>query len=188
MTQTATKNIVDVAQELGRYSVEAYEFLRESLEHTVERVHGETIKSVRSLIEWMEKNDASIHELPTLARKGKLPQRIMHMIREAGGVDVLSEKLNLHVAGEDLCWGFQDLAIERWGLMASAVLAHWGVKSTRDIGEMVFALVENKLLQKQPTDCIEDFDQIFDFDAAFGRDYKFSLSKPMHLDMAPERA
>lgn len=188
MTQTATKNLADVALELGRFSVDAYEFLREALEHTVERVHGETIKSVRTLIEWMEKNDASIGDLPNLARRGKLPQRIMHLIRDSGGIDVLSEKLNLHVAGEDLCLGFAELALERWGLMVTPVLAHWGVRTTRDIGEMVFALVENKLLQKQPTDCIEDFDQIFDFDVVFGRDYKIPLTIPMHMDMASERA
>jgi uncharacterized repeat protein (TIGR04138 family) len=187
MTQTAAKNITDVVRELGRYSLEAYEFLRQALEYTVEKVHGDTIKSVRSLIEWMESHDASIGDIPNLARGGKLPQCVMKVIHDAGGVEMLAEKLNLHVGGEALCWGVRDLAHERWGLLALPVLNYWGVRTTRDIGEMVFGLIDNGLLQKQPQDTIDDFDQIFDFDTVFNRDYKITPSDSKTTEIAPER-
>lgn len=187
-TPAASKKLVDVSHDLGRYSLDAYEFVRQALEHAVEQVHGDTIKRVRSLIEWMEKHDASLNDLPTLARRGKLPQRVMKVIRDAGGVDVLSEKLNLHVSGEALCWSMRDLAQQRWGLLATPVLNHWGIKTTRDFGEMVFILIQNGLLQKQPEDDIDDFDQIYEFDAAFNRDYKITLVETKSVSMAPERA
>jgi uncharacterized repeat protein (TIGR04138 family) len=187
MTQTASKNISEVVRELGRFSLEAYEFLRQALEFTVEKIHGDTLKSVRSLIEWMESHDASIQDIPNLARRGKLPKKVLQVIHDAGGVEVLSEKLNLHVDGEALCWGVRDLAQERWGLLAVSVLNYWGVRATRDIGEMVFALVDNGLLQKQSQDSIDDFDQIFDFETAFNRDYKISPVESKQAVMAPER-
>ncbi|MBW7905392.1 MAG: hypothetical protein H3C42_07475 [Phycisphaerae bacterium] len=73
-----------------------------------------------------------------------------------------------HVTGQQLCEGLRDLAIQRWGLLARDVLASWGIHSTRDFGEMVFLLVRNELLGKQDSDRLEDFDDVFDFDEAFG--------------------
>ncbi len=64
------------------------------------------------------------------------------------------------------------MALERWGLMASEVLRRWGISETRDIGRMVFGLVESSLMKKQPTDRLEDFDDVFAFEDAFDRSFK----------------
>jgi uncharacterized repeat protein (TIGR04138 family) len=58
--------------------------------------------------------------------------------------------------------------------MAKMVLEHWGIRSTSDIGDVVFALVEFGLLISQPTDTKKDFVDIFDFDRAFERDYPWN--------------
>jgi len=73
-----------------------------------------------------------------------------------------------HVSGGQLCEGLRDLAIERWGPLARTVLSGWNIRSTRDFGEMVFFLIELGLMGRQDSDRIEDFDDVFDFDQAFG--------------------
>jgi len=79
-----------------------------------------------------------------------------------------------HISGPELAAACRELALQRFGVMARMVLEHWGVKSTADIGAVVFALVELGLLISQPTDSKDDFIAIFDFDRAFERDYPWN--------------
>ena len=72
-----------------------------------------------------------------------------------------------HISGEELAEGCRDLALQRWGLMARTVLEYWGICSTRDLGEIVFALVELGVLVKQDDDNIESFEEVFDFEEVF---------------------
>jgi uncharacterized repeat protein (TIGR04138 family) len=81
-----------------------------------------------------------------------------------------------HISGRELATACRDLALDRFGVMARMVLEHWGVTSTRDIGDVVFALVELGLLISQPTDTKDEFIDIFDFDRAFERDYPWSAA------------
>ena len=55
--------------------------------------------------------------------------------------------------------------------MARTVLEHWGVEGTRDIGRIVFELVEDGFLRKTEEDVPEDFEDIYDFKTVFERDY-----------------
>jgi uncharacterized repeat protein (TIGR04138 family) len=79
-----------------------------------------------------------------------------------------------HISGPELADACRGLALERYGVMSRVVLEHWGIRSTRDIGDVVFALVEFGLLISQPTDTKDDFIDIFDFDRAFERDYPWN--------------
>lgn len=79
-----------------------------------------------------------------------------------------------HISGPELAAACRELALQRFGVMARMVLEHWGVKSTADIGVVVFALVELGLLISQPTDSKNDFIDIFDFDRAFELDYPWN--------------
>jgi uncharacterized repeat protein (TIGR04138 family) len=65
----------------------------------------------------------------------------------------------------------RDLALDRFGVMARMVLEHWGVRSSSDLGDVVFTLVELELLMSQSTDTRDEFVGVFDFDQAFERDY-----------------
>ena len=56
-------------------------------------------------------------------------------------------------------------------MLARVVLEHWGVRSSADIGDVVFTLVELELLMSQATDSRDEFSDVFDFDQAFERDY-----------------
>lgn len=81
-----------------------------------------------------------------------------------------------HISGTELGYAFRDLARERFGVMARLVLNHWGVTSTADIGEVVFALVDLGILMSQPTDRKEDFADLYDFNRAFEREYPWSAA------------
>ncbi len=76
-----------------------------------------------------------------------------------------------HISGQELAEGCRDLAIEQYGPMARTVLEHWGIHSTTDMGEIVYALIDCRVLIKQDSDSLEDFQDVFDFDDAFDRDY-----------------
>ena len=84
-----------------------------------------------------------------------------------------------HITGRELAIACRDLALERFGVMARLVLEHWGVRSTADIGDIVFTLVELELLISQPGDTREDFADVFDFDQAFEREYPWC--RPQHV-------
>ena len=76
-----------------------------------------------------------------------------------------------HITGRELALACRDLALERFGVMSRLVLEHWGLRSSADIGDVVFTLVDLGLLMSQPTDSREEFLGVFDFDQAFEREY-----------------
>lgn len=116
-----------------------------------------------------------------VAADGRYPFEAVQFLREGLNHTVAKlypettdESGRRHISGAQLCEGLRQLASERWGLLAQSVLSRWNIRSTRDFGEMVFLLVEHDWLQKQPEDTIEDFDNVYDFREAFGRDFEAS--------------
>jgi uncharacterized repeat protein (TIGR04138 family) len=79
-----------------------------------------------------------------------------------------------HISGEELAEGVRDLAIREFGPMARTVLEYWGIHCTRDLGEIVFALVEAGVLIREDDDHLDDFRDLFDFEEAFERDYPWN--------------
>jgi uncharacterized repeat protein (TIGR04138 family) len=88
-------------------------------------------------------------------------------------LELVQQKLpeRRHLSGRELAQGCRELAIQRYGVLARTVLEHWGLQSTADIGEVVFALVDTGLLMSQPQDTKEDFVGVYDFHEAFDRAY-----------------
>jgi uncharacterized repeat protein (TIGR04138 family) len=84
-----------------------------------------------------------------------------------------------HITGRELALACRDLALERFGVMSRLVLEHWGVRSSADIGDVVFTLVDLGLLMSQTTDTREEFADVFDFDRAFEREYPWSGALPV---------
>ena len=76
-----------------------------------------------------------------------------------------------HISGRELTEGVRELAIGRYGLLAKAVLEHWGIHETEDVGRVVFAMVEQGLLVKEDDDTPEDFADLFDFEEVFETNY-----------------
>jgi uncharacterized repeat protein (TIGR04138 family) len=80
-----------------------------------------------------------------------------------------------HVTGAELCEGARDLLLQQYGLLALTVLHQWGLRSTSDFGEIVYNLIAAGDLEKSPTDSRADFDDVYDFDAAFRREFVLML-------------
>lgn len=151
----------------------AVQFLFEALEHAVNHVHGPPSKLLRKVADWLIENNIEFVDLKQRFRKRELPPEILQSIRKLGGTVVF----NRHVSGEQLCDGIRRLALKKWGLMATTVLARWNIRATADIGRLVFALVESGRLQKTRDDRIEAFNDLFDFTEAFDRSYEISMSR-----------
>jgi uncharacterized repeat protein (TIGR04138 family) len=72
-----------------------------------------------------------------------------------------------HVTGKDLLEGIRLLALKLYGPMARTVLAHWGISSTEDFGNIVFNMIAVKLLSRTEDDTLDDFKNAYDFETAF---------------------
>ena len=79
-----------------------------------------------------------------------------------------------HLSGAELCEGFRLLALEQFGDMAGFTLKQWGLTKTRNIGEVVFKMIEYGVFSKQDKDTVDDFCDIYDFTEAFAVEEAFS--------------
>ena len=79
-----------------------------------------------------------------------------------------------HVTGQQLCEAMRRYAHQQYGYLAKQVLNHWGIRSTEDLGRIVFLLIDVGLLAQQPSDRIEDFDRVYDFAEVFATGYRWS--------------
>lgn len=71
-----------------------------------------------------------------------------------------------HVSGRQVCHAARRLALRQFGMMAIPVLEQWGLRSTSDIGEIIYNLIASGDLDKTPDDRREDFDDVYDFETA----------------------
>lgn len=78
-----------------------------------------------------------------------------------------------HVSGRELAEGARDYALHEFGPMAIEVLRHWGIHRTADFGRIVYDLIELEVLRRTDEDSLEDFDEVYDFQEAFVRDYRW---------------
>ncbi len=81
-----------------------------------------------------------------------------------------------HLTGQQLCEAIRQLAIEQFGLMAKVVLNNWGVYTTGDFGNIVYNLIRVGMMRKSETDRREDFDDVYDFEDAFERQFKITTT------------
>ena len=76
-----------------------------------------------------------------------------------------------HITGQELLDGIRQFALNQFGPMAVTVLEEWGVHNSRDFGEIVFNMVEIKLLAKTEKDNRDDFNNGYDFTDAFRKPF-----------------
>ena len=72
-----------------------------------------------------------------------------------------------HVSGQTLCEGLRQVALDKYGRLALLVLNSRGIHATRDFGEIVYTLIDHEWMSAQPTDTIDDFNAVYDFQSAF---------------------
>lgn len=76
-----------------------------------------------------------------------------------------------HVTGQELCQALRQFAVDQYGYMAKTVLNSWGIHKTGDFGEIVYNLIKAKVMTKSEEDRREDFDDVYDFEAAFVKEF-----------------
>lgn len=84
---------------------------------------------------------------------------------------------NAHLTGQELCEAIRRHAIDQYGLMAKLVLNSWGLHCTSDFGEIVYNLIRINMMKKSNTDRREDFNDVYDFDEAFVKDFEFTAAE-----------
>jgi uncharacterized repeat protein (TIGR04138 family) len=92
-----------------------------------------------------------------------------------------------HVTGQQLLAGVRELALQSYGPMVVSVFDAWGIRSCEDFGEIVFIMVEHKLLKKTENDSRAHFENGYDFYEAFRKPF-LPLSKITALAEPPKEA
>jgi uncharacterized repeat protein (TIGR04138 family) len=80
-----------------------------------------------------------------------------------------------HISGQELAWGLADTAKGRWGRLAMMVLERWGIKTTRDLGEIVYLMIQYGWMTSQDNDRLEDFDNVYDFRTVFEQNFQVEI-------------
>lgn len=88
-----------------------------------------------------------------------------------------------HVTGQELLDGIRQYALEQFGPMTCLVFDEWGIRNCSDFGEIVFNMIEHKILSKTETDTREDFKNGLDFEQAFR--HPFSPSRQPSTEQDP---
>ena len=113
-------------------------------------------------------------QIRDIAREeGTYKEDAYYFVFEALEYTMKKHKREGHVSGRELLDGIRALALEKFGPMTRTVLLHWGIKSTHDFGRIVFILVDRELLGKQPEDSIRDFENVYDFETAFEKPFRY---------------
>lgn len=65
-----------------------------------------------------------------------------------------------HLSAEELYLGFCAYALQEYGPMASAVMEHWGITSSADVGSIVYNLIDAGVFGRQEGDTQEQFNEL----------------------------
>ena len=131
-------------------------------------------------------NDLTRAYIELLQRDRRFAPGAYEFIREAlayaqdvlemgGKIESGSGEAEQHLTGQELCEAVRRLALDQFGLMARTVLNNWGIHTTRDIGEIVYNLIELGVMRKSRHDRREDFYDVYDFEEAFDRSFEITL-------------
>ena len=86
-----------------------------------------------------------------------------------------SQPLRGHVRGAVIVEVLYSEARNQFGPLAKTVLEHWGIHSPRCIGDIIFRLVEEGILNKSSQDSIQDFEASPSMDMIFNPEKEYIL-------------
>ena len=150
MSETARK-IAQLARQDGRYRFEAYAFVYEALRYA--------------------------HEVLGMGAARRTDSGTKKKSRASQAKTSEEERAESHLTGQQLCEAIRLYALEQYGYMAKCVLNNWGVYSTGDFGEIVFNLIRIGEMRKTKDDRREDFENLYDFDAALRQGFRIEQPK-----------
>lgn len=96
-----------------------------------------------------------------------------NFINAAVNYTVAQKNVKGHVNARELLEGISDFALKEFSIFYAEVFKSWGVSNPSDVGNIVFSLIEQKVLGASPDDSIEDFNIDFDL---------FALARSVNSD------
>ncbi|MDR0609040.1 MAG: hypothetical protein LBG58_02930 [Planctomycetaceae bacterium] len=154
MSLSTTTPFIELLKRDRRYKAEAYAFVYEALNYA-QNILG---------LGQEEKNESVSEEILIRAENTEAENT------ERGKTTEIA--LANHITGQELCQAAREYAIIQYGFLAQTVLDSIGIRKTDDIGEIVYNLINIGQMRKTPQDSREDFNNVFDFETAFGKTYR----------------
>ena len=87
-------------------------------------------------------------------------------VSEAVNYTVAKLDAHRHVSALELLEGAKAFAAGKYGVVSGLVLESWGLRSARDLGQVVYLLIGEGVLSASEDDDIEDFNVEFSFEHA----------------------
>jgi len=100
-----------------------------------------------------------------LVKEGRIKNAAPYASDRSGG-----KGESFHISGQELLEGFRLHILDQYGNMSLMLLERWGVRSSRDVGELVFRMVETGRMARREGDTRADFQDGYDFSEVFGGD------------------
>lgn len=167
--ESLIQSIVKLSREDPRFEVEAYLFILDALEfaHREMKLGGVAHpgESTRG-----KGHGAKPSAKPT-AKAASTP--------ETASEDSAAGETDRHLTGQQLCEACRQFAWRQFGYMAETVLAHWGLRSTGDFGEIVYNMIRVDRMRKTEDDRREDFDGVYDFARGLTGEFRIQVPPPV---------
>ena len=81
------------------------------------------------------------------------------------------------VSAEQICVVAVEFAVRAYGLMARTILAKLGLRTTGDLGDVVYKMIDAGLIFPSEGETRADFDDVFDLGEELDRRFKFHYKK-----------
>jgi uncharacterized repeat protein (TIGR04138 family) len=90
------------------------------------------------------------------------------------------ENESSHISGPELLNGVMEYALKNFGPTAYSVFCEWGILDSMAIGNIVFNMIEHRILSRSENDSIKDFENAFDFETALCSPFLPMNSEPVN--------
>jgi len=161
MSEDTYSAFMQLLKDDPRYRMEAYQFVREALSF------GQRFQDEQDDEESSEEEDLDLE---------CFEEEVDELDEELEGWDE-EEDPERHLTGQVLCQAIRQYAQQQYGLLAKVVLNSWGIHTTSDFGEIVYNLIGIGMMRKSKSDRREDFNDQYDFEDAFVKNFDFQLSE-----------
>ena len=92
----------------------------------------------------------------------------------APSLEEVQQRPERHLTGQELCEAIRLYAINQYGYLSKTVLNQWGLNATGDFGNVVYNLISIGWMRKSQEDLREHFDDVYDFETVFLKNFEFS--------------
>lgn len=85
-----------------------------------------------------------------------------------------NNRIERHMTGQELCEAIRQFALGQFGFMTKVVFSEWGIRSTSDLGNIVYNMIDAGLMRKSDSDRRSDFDDVYDFQVEFDTNFEIA--------------